>query len=302
MKQDKINYVMVGGFVFAMLVLLMFVLFKLTGRDTNTEIYHVIFDNVSGIRSGTPITYGGYHIGQIESIKPSQKHERTQYQLMLAIRADWKIPKDSTASIVQPGMLSESLVDIHEGTSKTLLSPGGVISSQESAGILAFVDTFSSDIRPLLSNLSALAKDLHDQFPHITHNLNYLLIELTATAEQLNTLTNYERQTQIYSVLENANKASITVLSLLKEYSDAAGQVKQLLKSSQEIVDSNKSDIKQSVSDLRNSMDALSENMNAIIYNLDTASRNMSEFTRQIRENPGVLLGGKPPKDKAQVN
>ena len=33
--------------------------------------------------------------------------------------------------------------------------------------------------------------------------------------------------------------------------------------------------------------------------NLEGAARNMYEFSRQIRQNPGLLLGGTPPEDAA---
>jgi phospholipid/cholesterol/gamma-HCH transport system substrate-binding protein len=36
-----------------------------------------------------------------------------------------------------------------------------------------------------------------------------------------------------------------------------------------------------------------------INQNLEGAARNMFEFSRQIRQNPGLLLGGKPPTDEA---
>jgi len=39
----------------------------------------------------------------------------------------------------------------------------------------------------------------------------------------------------------------------------------------------------------------VSRNIDSITYNLEGTSRNMSEFSREIRENPGLLLGGNKP-------
>jgi phospholipid/cholesterol/gamma-HCH transport system substrate-binding protein len=35
--------------------------------------------------------------------------------------------------------------------------------------------------------------------------------------------------------------------------------------------------------------------------NLDGASRNMNEFSRLIRQNPGLLLGGSPREETARA-
>ena len=36
-----------------------------------------------------------------------------------------------------------------------------------------------------------------------------------------------------------------------------------------------------------------------VLKGLDGAARNMLEFSRQVRQNPGLLMGGTPPKDTA---
>ena len=38
----------------------------------------------------------------------------------------------------------------------------------------------------------------------------------------------------------------------------------------------------------------MAQNIDTINQNLDGASRNLNEFSRRIRNNPGLLLGGSP--------
>ena len=56
-------------------------------------------------------------------------------------------------------------------------------------------------------------------------------------------------------------------------------------------------DLQQAVVDLRNVLEQVSRYSDDILQNLDSTSRNMSEFSRQIRENPGRLIGGSAPRD-----
>ena len=57
-----------------------------------------------------------------------------------------------------------------------------------------------------------------------------------------------------------------------------------------------------SVVDLRYTLSTVAQRIDAMTYNMEGASRNMYEFSRQIRLNPGLLLGGTPPTDEARVN
>jgi phospholipid/cholesterol/gamma-HCH transport system substrate-binding protein len=50
---------------------------------------------------------------------------------------------------------------------------------------------------------------------------------------------------------------------------------------------------------MRHAVESIARHIDAINQNLEGASRNMYEFSRQLRQNPGLLLGGTPPKDEA---
>ena len=65
------------------------------------------------------------------------------------------------------------------------------------------------------------------------------------------------------------------------------------------MVGDNRLDIEKSVVDLRYVVDSMARHVDSLNQNLEGAARNMNEFSRQIRQNPGLLLGGTPPADKA---
>jgi phospholipid/cholesterol/gamma-HCH transport system substrate-binding protein len=62
----------------------------------------------------------------------------------------------------------------------------------------------------------------------------------------------------------------------------------------------NRENVNQGLQDLRYTAQAVARHIDAITYNLEGTSRNMHEFSRQIRQNPGLLLGGTPPRDEAR--
>ena len=83
--------------------------------------------------------------------------------------------------------------------------------------------------------------------------------------------------------------------------SGGLGEVKQdahqLIQQLDGLLTESRPDLQQAVSDLRHVLEQVSRYSDVILQNLDSTSRNMNEFSRQIRENPGRLLGGAVPQD-----
>ena len=73
-----------------------------------------------------------------------------------------------------------------------------------------------------------------------------------------------------------------------------------VLENMDDLVTGTKPEMEKAVSDLRFVMETLSRHIDTISQSLEGTSRNMYEFSRHIRQNPGLLLGGTPPSDNAQ--
>ena len=308
MKQDNFNYFVVGIFVLSMLVLLLAVLFRLTGNTAGTEPYFVEYSNITGIEKGSPVTYGGYQIGQVDDIQPRNVAGKTRYRLELGLKAGWKIPTDSVARIISPGLLSDDLIDITEGDSPTIIASNGLIEGQDSINMMATLSSVAYDIKdlsdnsikPLVSNLSsnvdAIGNDLKTTIPAVTDSINHLLASLNSSAEQLAIILNEKNQRHLANVFENADNISQNLAILANSFNDARAQLDLFLKNSNQLVSDNSNDLRQSVIDLRSALTTISDNINAIVYNIDNTSRNLNEFSRQLRDNPGVILRGTTPK------
>lgn len=88
-------------------------------------------------------------------------------------------------------------------------------------------------------------------------------------------------------------------MNLSKELKGSQAKLDALLISMNKTVDGNKKSIDKSVKDFRYIVSSIAEHIQSFNQNMEATSRNMYEFSRQIRQNPGLLLGGTAPNDQA---
>ena len=69
MRDDRLNYVIVGIFVIAMVVGLVLWIAKISGGTGATDAYYIRYGAVPGLAKGAQIFFDGYPIGRIESIE-----------------------------------------------------------------------------------------------------------------------------------------------------------------------------------------------------------------------------------------
>ncbi|MDZ7736815.1 MAG: MlaD family protein [Gammaproteobacteria bacterium] len=232
MKRDNINYLVVGTFVLVVFAVLMVFLYQLTGRGGPSDIYTVIYNNVAGIKFGTPVLYEGYQVGQVESIQPVHADEGMRYKLELSVTKDWRIPSDSVAQVVASGLLSAMTIEIKEGESERMLEPGSEIKGSEAVNIFAAINDVAANfrelsddsVRPLLNTLAVNIEKLTDELIQLAredirpvfNNLdrkinqaefveqtNQLVAKLNVAAEGLQNMLNEGNQEHVSSTVDN---------------------------------------------------------------------------------------------------
>lgn len=305
MKQDTINYFSVGLFVIGALLVLIIGLYLITGRGSSADDYYVELKNVSGIRAGSPVTYAGFQIGQLLDIDPVRANGATRYRLLLQVRSGWKIPEDSVAQIVSPGLLAEKQIDITEGQSASFLNVGSVIKSQEATDMFSVVREISTEfqklsdegLKPLLRSLNT---DVAGAFPDLLRQVSRLLQNLNQSATRLQALLDSVDEQRIGRIVNNAEQMTQNLIQVSNKLDTAAQQVDSLVTTTSTMMEGNNDDLRKALLDLRTTMGVIEQNMNSIMYNIDSTSRNLNEFSRQIRDNPSVLLNSSTPKDAVQ--
>jgi phospholipid/cholesterol/gamma-HCH transport system substrate-binding protein len=150
------------------------------------------------------------------------------------------------------------------------------------------------DVKPLARDLAALAATLNARLPPLVDKVERLTDTLNAAAADARALVGPENRAKVETLIGNLDRTSATLAAL-------SGKLDRVATTLDGVVADNRVTIDRSLADLRHVMRSLSRNIDAITQNLDGTSRNMYEFSRQIRQNPGLLLGGTPPADAARA-
>lgn len=333
MRTSKINYFIVGLFVISMIAALVVAVALLTGRTGATDNYHAYYSNVTGVKFGTQVVYEGYPIGQVTEVTPEEKDGRMRFRVDFDVTQGWRIPDNSIVEIAAPGLLAAVTLAVNAGDSSTALAPGAEVTAQERSDMFAAVANVAGDfgdlsnnyLKPLLRNVDntvlqigeflqaggegrmiaadardtmAMARgvmaDLKDRIPSIAQKLESILGDVSVTSKRLNEILTPQNQQKILGMIDNLNAATqkfdtvlITLNSILKDIDDL-------------VLDS-EGDLAVTMKESRYVVESVSRNIDAMTQNMDGAARNLYEFSRQIRQNPGLLLGGTSPEDKGAV-
>lgn len=284
MKRNNINYALVGAFVLATMALLIYALARLSGHGEQHDAYYATFPNVAGIADGSPVTYDGYQVGNVQSIAPITRDGRTHYRVQMLFKHDWKIPVDSTATISSAGLLSGQIIDVQQGRSQTFLKPGQDIVALDNPPLFAALGGLASDLRsiarddmrPALQNLNHRVDSLGNMLEHkggmTLDQANAALIRMNTAAENLGQLLNAENRQHMSSILKNGDQTT-----------EKANQAM--------------SDFEQTQTEIRYAM----QQTQTILSNLERASRHMNELSRRLHENPSAIFSSPAPVDPSEA-
>jgi len=236
MRNNKTNYTLVGGFVLLATGGLITALYLLSGSQGPTHTYYTELRNVSGIVFGTPVTYAGYPVGQVESVSHEQTVSGTRYQIGLRLREDWRIPDDSLARVIADGLLSAVSIDIEEGSSRNFLQPLGYLQGASGSNVFSAMNAVAGEfqalsrnsLRPLLSRLQGsvdvLAGSLESTAPMLLTNLNlvseHMAKQLPASIGQMRELSTRLNR-QVPAILDDLQVASAALRTNTPGVADA---------------------------------------------------------------------------------
>ena len=310
MNTAKINYVAVGIFITVAFVGMIVSMALLTGRTGSTDPYHSVYTNVTGVKFGTQVLYEGYPIGQVEEVVPIVQDGAMRFRVDYEVQEGWQIPDDSVARIGASGLLSAITINIDAGTSPIAHKPDTEITGQEAADLFAVMSDMAgevtniaeNDIRPLLRTINETA----DAFAATVRTVGVLVDEdgsrmirtFSAVADDLSVLTK-DLNERMPRIAENVDTSTQNFATLSKDLSDTRVKLDKLLTTSDEMLGENRAEVRKSIEDLKHVTDSLARHIDAVNQNVEGTARNMYEFSREIRQNPGVLLSGTTPPDKA---
>lgn len=306
MQDSRINYVVVGAFVTAMIVAFVAIISVLAGNSGDTDEYYTVYDNVGGVKMGTLVFYEGYQVGQVDDVAPLGEGSQVRFKVTMAVEEGWKIPEDSIARAQVSGLLSAIAIDIQGGKSTTILKPGSEIAGAEGTNIFAtladisseFTDLSANSIKPLIGSLNkyvnAFGATTMNHLPALMENLEKLSASLERTSAIVEKdMLKPENREQFDLIMANIGAVSADLKQTSALLNSSIANINKL-------VENNSGNVDEAIRSLRYSLDTFSRHVDDIAQNIDATARNMSEFSRAIRANPGVLLSGTDAPDPPQ--
>lgn len=295
----KANEIKAGLMILFSLGILIFFLVLIFGIQfgENTKEYQTYLKYIGGITKGSLVKFGGMDVGYVSEVTlPS----RNGSKISVKITIDEKTPirVDSKAFVASVGIMTDKHVEITTGLPDAeLLPPGSVLESKE---VLSFTQ---------------MAEPLGD--------LNTQLQELVRRVVEI---FNEENRSHFASMLKNMDEliseGHIQLLNMVKNLEELSGQLADLSKEMNQLMDKNKGNLDktlvylqtttketgQLISDLRTTLAKVQTVMSAnntsifeIMENFQFASQNLEEFTRMVKERPWLLVRkAAPPKRKLQ--
>ena len=297
MKQDNVNYFLVGSFMIVTAITFFGLLYAITGKIADADVYYTVLYDVSGVNEGSSVTYNGFRIGQISDILPTHENGKTRFRLTLKVKSDWKITVGSKAMIASQGLLSDSQIEITEGESSDILKPGSVIDGGRSDNIMLVIRSLGQQINKLTSDLivpfvSKLKDDVgqfsgtvNTQLPKLTSNINLLVDNLQKNSKAIDV------------VFSDSNQKNIS--QVISQTKDMMNNLNTISNSLNTIVDTNKDEVNISIEKINSSVNLLNNKLEQIFLQLESGSRNINDFSHQIKNNPGLILRSKPVTDPA---
>ena len=116
------------GFVVILIAIIFFIYsYSMMGNKNSSRTYEItaVFNEVSGLMSGSDVRLSGIKIGSVTS--QTLNADTFDAVVSMQINNDIKIPTDSSAKISAEGLLGGNYISIEPGGSDEILSDGDVI-------------------------------------------------------------------------------------------------------------------------------------------------------------------------------
>jgi ABC-type transporter Mla subunit MlaD len=298
-------------------------------RDTYTIRYQM---SLSGLEAGSPVKFNGIRVGRVDSIRIDRDDPATVV-VGVSLDAGTPVKKDAKAIVNLAGITGLKFIELSGGTAESaFIPPGGQIPAGESTldrltvraediaeriqilveqlnrlssdenqkKILAVVDHVDGLVlsatgtieenRPAVRDLTASLKSAGDRVDSAVRTLE---VEATAAVRALRQVSERVRDevepTRVRSIVTNVERISAQVRVAVDkaDLPTVGAQFKDLMTALQRTVRNIDTTVLRGREDLFGSLTYLLETM-----------ENLSEFSRQIRENPSLLLGGAEEKER----
>lgn len=137
--QSRAVELLVGFFVCLGIAAIFILTMRVSNLADTSDVsggYTVVaaFDNIGGLKVGAPVNLAGVRVGRVADITLNQQTYRADASLRIS--KQYKLPKDSDASVLTSGLLGEQYVGIGPGGSLKNMQDGDEFIITQSAVVL----------------------------------------------------------------------------------------------------------------------------------------------------------------------
>jgi phospholipid/cholesterol/gamma-HCH transport system substrate-binding protein len=273
-----------GAFLIGTTVLVLVVLFAMLGKKFLTHkvgYFTRLSESVSGLELGTPVKQNGVDVGNIVAIFTDSTDIRRSL-VRFEVTKGTPVKNDMVASLGSYGITGLKYLELTGGSySAADVPPGGEVRSELSTigKITQRADSIAYKIDRLLGNVLALTETggraQLEKLVNSSVNLAATLDSLTAD------IAHIRPGRRIDAILNDVEGATASLKDKIKkaEVDETIHEYRKAAEGATGVAQ------KLDITVLRIQED-LSQSMN----NLKETMKNMNAFSRQIRENPSVLL------------
>ena len=121
---------------------------------------------------------------------------------------------------------------------------------------------------------------------------------LEAVSATVESVVSEKNRHNVERILENAEGATADMRRLARGLNDTLTVLDRTMATVDDTVKTSAEPMTAAVAELRATLSVIGRHVGAFSHHLEGTSRNLHEFTRQIRENPGLLLSASPQPER----
>lgn len=272
-----------------------------------TDEYYVVFDRIDGLIESGNVSYKGFKVGNINSIKFDQ--EKNRFVLKITLEERIKIPRGSFVKVTGNLIASASDLEIVFGNQSTYYDSGDTLTSVTSKGLMDVLDPLQEKLGSVLSGLDSLLSGLNNVLGSDTQEtIKGAVTDLGRTVNSLKgSLSNGGDLSNSFAHLEsltgNLESKNDVISETLDNLNGIASELDSVdLYATFATLDSTLESVRNIMAkvDQGEGSMGLLINDSSLYTNLDSTAYHLDALLKDLRENPGryvhVSVFGK--KDK----